>query len=235
MPISAPDIARVFKAIREQRWADAQIQLDRDEARPAPRDRARRALHRQGIAQGRTSRRSSRCWPRRPNCRRPAARAHGQARAARSTLPPCPPPQRLIWVDGAPVRAARQARPGATLAAAELALKMQPFIKADDGPRPRRCSRSHARPHPRSADRMAAAGRVDLFPPGRRQQCARDGRQGAARRRRLGGPGRMGRRARRVAPGRLHRRRHRPSSASRRAPATSNCARPGSIGRRAPT
>ncbi|WBY08367.1 lytic transglycosylase domain-containing protein [Sphingomonas sp. 7/4-4] len=122
---------RVFAAIRAEQWTDAQLQLDLDEARTAPRPRTRRNLHRQEFAE---SRRRGDHGPARRGARPAAgraARADGQG-ARRDGHPVLPAASRLIWFDGAPVRQrARSIR--SDTAATSVAIEIQPFVKADDG------------------------------------------------------------------------------------------------------
>ena len=56
----------------------------------------------------------------------------GIARHA-ACMPPLPEARRLSWIDGAPARSRAKAIP-TDMSTAELAIRMQPFIKADDGP-----------------------------------------------------------------------------------------------------
>ena len=121
----------VFTAIRESRWADAQLQLDA--MRPGP-------LHAIARAEIYTAKGSPKVEltplmallaeaPELPQA--PALARLAKLRGA-ETLPTLPTPQRLIWVDGAPNRI-RVKGTASDAAAAELATRAQPFIKADDG------------------------------------------------------------------------------------------------------
>jgi soluble lytic murein transglycosylase len=121
----------VFAAIREARWPDAQLALDG--MKPGP-------LHAIARAELYTAKGSPRVEleplvallteaPELPEADALArlARARGAAE-----LPPLPQPQRLVWQDGAP-RRARAKAVRSDLVAADLALRMQPFVKADQG------------------------------------------------------------------------------------------------------
>ena len=121
----------VFQAIREARWQDAQIGLDT--MKPGP-------LHAIARAELYTAKGSPRIEmeplvtllneaPELPEASDLArlAKARGAA-----DLPPLPAAQRLVWQDGAP-RRIRAASVRSDLIAADLATKMQPFVKADDG------------------------------------------------------------------------------------------------------
>ena len=122
----------VFAAIDAARWSDAQIALDAMPAGP---------LHAFARAQLYTAKGSPRTddvallklineapeLPQAADLQR-IARAHGIGDA----LPPLPEQQRLIWTDGAPVRARAKATKS-DLIAADLATRMQPFVKADLG------------------------------------------------------------------------------------------------------
>ncbi|WP_375396414.1 lytic transglycosylase domain-containing protein [uncultured Sphingomonas sp.] len=121
----------VFKAIRDKRWSDAQLLLTA--MKPGP-------LHSIALAELYTAKGSPRVeldpltavlsaapeLPEAPKLARLAA-----ARGA-TGLPALPATQRLVWVDGASTRG--RAKPTRLdMAAAELALKMQPLIKDDRG------------------------------------------------------------------------------------------------------
>jgi len=123
--------AAVFAAIRESRWTDAQLALDG--MKPGP-------LHAFARARLYTAKGSPRVEaeplvallteaPELPQAAEVArlARARGVLE-----LPPLPVPQRLVWQDGAP-RRVRARSSKADLVAADLAITMQPFVKADDG------------------------------------------------------------------------------------------------------
>lgn len=119
----------VFQAIRDGKWQDAQIGLDA--MKPGP-------LHAVARAEMYTAKGSPKVEleplvallneaPELPQ-------AADLARLARSRgaveLPPLPAAQRLIWQDGAPRRVRAKATKSDEIAA-ELALKMQPFVKGD--------------------------------------------------------------------------------------------------------
>ncbi|MFT3977231.1 MAG: lytic transglycosylase domain-containing protein [Sphingomonas bacterium] len=121
----------VFAAIREQRWQDAQLGLA--SMGPGP-------LHSYALAELYTARGSPRIdldslvkllteAPELPQ-------ADALARLARARgatdLPPLPEAQRLVWQDGAPNRIRVKATRSDQVAA-ELAVRMQPLIKADMG------------------------------------------------------------------------------------------------------
>jgi len=121
----------VFAAIRDSRWTDAQLALDA--MKPGP-------LHAYARARLYTAKGSPRVEaeplvallteaPELPQAAEVArlARARGVAE-----LPPLPVAQRLVWQDGAP-RRLRAKSSKADLVAADLAVTMQPFVKADDG------------------------------------------------------------------------------------------------------
>jgi soluble lytic murein transglycosylase len=123
--------ALVFSAIRESRWTDAQLALDA--MKPGP-------LHAVARAELFTAKGSPRVEleplvrllmeaPELPQAGDLARLA--KARGA-TELPPLPTQQRLVWQDGAPRRVrAKSVREDEV--AAQLALAMQPFVKADDG------------------------------------------------------------------------------------------------------
>ncbi len=121
----------VFAAIREKRWQDAQIGLDA--MPPGP-------LHTVARAELYTAKGSPRVdlqpltdlinqAPELPQAE--ALRRIATARGA-TGLPPLPSAQRLIWQDGAPRRVRTKAT-ASDMVAADLAQRMQPFVKADDG------------------------------------------------------------------------------------------------------
>lgn len=121
----------VFAAIRAERWIDAQIQLD--SMKPGP-------LHAIARAELYTAKNSPRVEagplaallaeaPELPQAEQLARLA--KMRGVIDT-PPLPQAQRLIWFNGAPVRQrAKSIR--SDMAATEVALAIQPFVKADDG------------------------------------------------------------------------------------------------------
>ncbi len=121
----------VFAAIRDGRWADAQLRLDA--MKPG-------ALHAVARAELYTAKGSPRVelpqlmallaeapdLPEAPDIAR-LAKVRGAA-----ALPDLPQQQRLVWFDAAPVRVrARAVRSDA--AAAQLMEAMKPHVKADDG------------------------------------------------------------------------------------------------------
>jgi soluble lytic murein transglycosylase-like protein len=121
----------VFAAIREQRWQDAQIGLEA--MPPGP-------LHLIARAELYTAKGSPRVdlqpltdlinqAPELPQA--DALRRIATARGA-TGLPPLPSAQRLIWQDGAPRRVRTKAT-ASDMIAADLAQRMQPFVKTDDG------------------------------------------------------------------------------------------------------
>jgi soluble lytic murein transglycosylase len=121
----------VFSAIRREKWADAQIQLD--SMKPGP-------LHAIARAELYTAKNSPRVElapilslltdaPELPQAEQLARMARTRGAA---DLPALPQAQRLMWFDGAPVRQrARSIR--SDTAATEMALAIQPHVKADDG------------------------------------------------------------------------------------------------------
>nr|WP_200940730.1 lytic transglycosylase domain-containing protein [Sphingomonas sp. Leaf339] len=121
----------VFAAIRESRWQDAQLGLEA--MRPGP-------LHALARAELYTAKGSPKVEltpivdllnqaPELPQAE--ALRTLAMRRGA-TDLPPLPIAQRLIWQDGAPRRVRAKAT-GSDLVAADLAARMQPFVKTDDG------------------------------------------------------------------------------------------------------
>lgn len=121
----------VFAAIRESRWQDAQIALDSMASGP---------LHAYARAELFTAKGSPRVeleplmklLGEAPEL--PQAEALARLAGARgaTALPPLPTQQRLVWQDGAPARIrARATRSDAI--AADLAIRMQPLVKADLG------------------------------------------------------------------------------------------------------
>lgn len=121
----------VFAAIRTQRWTDAQLQLDAME--PGP-------LHAFARAELFTAKGSPRVElepllkllneaPELPQAEQIARLAQLRGGTA---LPPLPVAQRLIWQDGAPTRI-RAKSIKSDMIAADLATRMQPYIKDDLG------------------------------------------------------------------------------------------------------
>lgn len=121
----------VFAAIRDGKWTDAQIQLDT--MKPGP-------LHAIARAEMYTAKGSPRVEmeplvallneaPELPEAEQIARLASVRGAV---DLPPLPVAQRLIWQDGAPRRVRTKSLKG-DLIANDLALKMQPYVKADMG------------------------------------------------------------------------------------------------------
>ena len=121
----------VFTAIRGSRWQDARLQLDA--MAPGP-------LHAFARAELYTAKGSPKVdleplvalLTEAPEI--PQAEAMARLAAARGAtdLPPLPIRQRLIWREGAPARI-RAKTIRSDQAAADLAIRMQPFVKADMG------------------------------------------------------------------------------------------------------
>lgn len=130
-PAQRDAYAAVFQAIRDGRWQDAQIGLDA--MTPGP-------LHAIARAELYTAKGSPRAelaplvevltqapeLPEAPDLQR-LARARGA-----NDLPPLPATRALIWQDGAPLRLRAKSIRSDQIAA-DLAVAMQPFVKADDG------------------------------------------------------------------------------------------------------
>ena len=121
----------VFQSIRDQRWQDAQLQLDA--MKPGP-------LHAIARAEMLTAKGSPKAdldplvrllaeAPELPQAQQVATLAASRGAVG---LPPLPEAHALNWINGAPTRARARAIKS-DLVGAELALKMQAFIKADDG------------------------------------------------------------------------------------------------------
>ncbi|MGU3392107.1 transglycosylase SLT domain-containing protein [Sphingomonas sp. M1A8_2b] len=121
----------VFADIRDGKWTDAQIQLDT--MKPGP-------LHAIARAEMYIAKGSPRVEmtplvallneaPELPEAEQIARLASVRGAV---DLPPLPVAQRLIWQDGAPRRVRAKSLKG-DLIAADLALKMQPYVKADMG------------------------------------------------------------------------------------------------------
>ncbi len=130
-PAQREGYAAVFQAIRDERWTDAQIGLDA--MKPGP-------LHTIARAQLYTAKGSPKVEaeqlvallneaPELPQAEQLARMA--KARGA-VDLPPLPATRPLIWQDGAPRRTRAKATKSDQVAA-DLAVAMQPFVKADDG------------------------------------------------------------------------------------------------------
>ncbi len=122
----------VFASIREQRWQDAQLQLD--SMKPGP-------LHAIARAELLTAKGSPKAdldplmklladAPELPQAQQIATMASSRGAIG---LPPLPEARRLTWIDGAPARL-RAKSISTDMTSAELAIRMQPFVKADDGP-----------------------------------------------------------------------------------------------------
>jgi soluble lytic murein transglycosylase len=121
----------VFQAIRDQRWLDAQLALD--SMKPGP-------LHAIARAEMLTAKGSPKAdldplmklladAPELPQAQQIATMAASRGGVG---LPPLPEAHALTWINGAPARARAKAVAG-DMVAGELAIRMQPFIKADDG------------------------------------------------------------------------------------------------------
>lgn len=123
----------VFAAIREQRWADAQLRLD--SMRPG-------LLHAAARAELFLAKGSPRVElpqlmallgeaPELPQAEQLVRLA--KLRGAAET-PALPAAQRMIWYDAPPTRVRHRSTPAADSAAMHVVLSMQPLIKADDAP-----------------------------------------------------------------------------------------------------
>ncbi|MES2987257.1 MAG: lytic transglycosylase domain-containing protein [Pseudomonadota bacterium] len=121
----------VFASMRQAKWQDAQIQLDSMKTGP---------LHAIARAELYTAKNSPKVElpplmallaeaPELPQAEQIARMA--STRGATS-LPSLPQAQRLVWYDGAPVRQ-RARTVSSDNAATEIALAIQPYVKADDG------------------------------------------------------------------------------------------------------
>ena len=123
--------AAVFKAIHEKRWNDAQIQLTA--MKPGPLHSI--ALAELYVAKGSPKVESDPLLAvitAAPEL--PEAPTIARILASRGVVAPALPfQQRLVWNNGASTRGRAKATKY-DLAAAELALKMQPYIKDDNGP-----------------------------------------------------------------------------------------------------
>jgi soluble lytic murein transglycosylase len=122
---------KVFAAIRAERWQDAQLQLD--SMKPGP-------LHSIARAEIYTAKNSPKAElapilqligdaPELPQAEQLSRMA--RTRGATDT-PALPIAQRLVWFDGAPVRQRARSIKSDT-AATEIALAIQPYVKADQG------------------------------------------------------------------------------------------------------
>lgn len=122
----------VFAAIHDGRWSDAQIGLD--SMKPGP-------LHAIARAEMYTAKGSPRVeldplvalLTEAPELPEGAALARLAVARGAVDLPPLPVSQTLIWQDGAPRRIHVKSNKS-DLIAANLATRMQPFVKADMGP-----------------------------------------------------------------------------------------------------
>ncbi|CAN5268279.1 lytic transglycosylase domain-containing protein [soil metagenome] len=121
----------VFQSIREQRWQDARLQLDA--MKPGP-------LHAIARAELLTAKGSPKAdldpllkllseAPELPQAQQVATLAASRGAVG---LPPLPEAHALTWINGAPARNRARAIKS-DLVGAELVLRMQPFIKTDDG------------------------------------------------------------------------------------------------------
>ncbi len=121
----------VFQSIRDRRWQDAQLQLDA--MKPGP-------LHAIARAELLTAKGSPKAdldpllkllaeAPELPQAQQVATLAASRGAVG---LPALPEARALTWINGAPARTRARAIKS-DLVGAELALRMQPFVKADDG------------------------------------------------------------------------------------------------------
>ena len=121
-----------FASIRAQRWQDAQLQLAA--LKPGP-------LHAIAQAEMLTAKGSPKAEldplakllaeaPELPQARQILTMAASRGGVG---LPPLPEARALTWIDGAPARKRAKSLDNGDMIAVELALKMQPFIKADSG------------------------------------------------------------------------------------------------------
>ncbi|MCM8731344.1 lytic transglycosylase domain-containing protein [Hephaestia sp. MAHUQ-44] len=122
----------VFAAIRDKRWADAQLGLDA--MKPGPLHATARALLYTAAGSPKVELQPLLTLLREAPELPQAAQLSRLARLRGATdadLPPLPELHDMRWVAGAPSR--RRAKGISDTASAALAQKMQPFIKADDG------------------------------------------------------------------------------------------------------
>ncbi|WP_366758504.1 lytic transglycosylase domain-containing protein [uncultured Sphingomonas sp.] len=121
----------VFAALHDGRWTDAQLALDSMPTGPLHSYARAELFTAKGSpkADGAAVARLLAEAPELPQGEAllRVARARGLA-----DLPALPEQQRLIWNDGAPIRTRAKAT-ASDLVAAELAVKMQPLVKADQG------------------------------------------------------------------------------------------------------
>ena len=122
----------VFASIRDQKWQDAQLQLAA--MKPGP-------LHAIVRAELLTAKGSPKAdldplmklladAPELPQAKQIASMAASRGGVG---LPPLPEARALTWIDGAPARKRAKSLVAGDMTAAELAIKMQPLIKADNG------------------------------------------------------------------------------------------------------
>ncbi|WP_277968375.1 lytic transglycosylase domain-containing protein [Sphingomonas echinoides] len=122
----------VFSAIRAQKWLDAQLALDL--MKPGP-------LHAIARAELLTAKGSPKAdldpllkllseAPELPQARQLATMAASRGGVG---LPALPEARALIWIDGAPARKRARSLVAGDMIAAELAIKMQPYVKEDLG------------------------------------------------------------------------------------------------------
>ncbi len=122
----------IFASIRAQKWQDAQLQLAA--LKPGP-------LHAIARAELLTAKGSPKAEldplakllaeaPELPQARQILTMAASRGGVG---LPPLPEARALTWIDGAPARKRAKSFGNSDMIAVELALKMQPFIKADSG------------------------------------------------------------------------------------------------------
>ncbi|MDO7841269.1 lytic transglycosylase domain-containing protein [Sphingomonas immobilis] len=123
--------AAVFASIRAQKWLDAQLQLA--SMKPGP-------LHAIAKAELLTAKGTPKAdldplmqllaeAPELPQAQQIYTMASSRGGVG---LPPLPEARKLTWIDGAPARIRAKAIKS-DMVAAELAIRMQPFVKADDG------------------------------------------------------------------------------------------------------
>ncbi len=122
----------VFASIRDQRWQDAQLLLAA--MKPGP-------LHAIARAELLTAKGSPKAEldplmklladaPELPQAKQIATMAASRGGIG---LPPLPEARALTWIDGAPARKRAKSLVAGDMIAAELAIRMQPFVKADSG------------------------------------------------------------------------------------------------------
>ena len=122
----------VFASIRDQKWFDAQLQLD--SMKPGP-------LHAIARAEMLTAKGSPKAEldpllklladaPELPQAKQIATMAASRGGIG---LPPLPEARALSWIDGAPSRRRARSLVAGDMLAAELAIRMQPLIKEDRG------------------------------------------------------------------------------------------------------